>query len=66
MNIDNLDIDEVIASARESLFGMGTDGFCLECGGVRDGCEPDAEKYECWDCGELAVYGAETLLIVVA
>lgn len=39
-------------------------GICLECGEVRDNCEPDAEKYECESCGELKVYGAEQMLIM--
>jgi hypothetical protein len=39
-------------------------GFCVECGNEADGCEPDAEKYECESCGEHAVYGADQLLIM--
>ena len=31
-----------------------------------DGVEPDAEGYECCVCGEPAVYGAETLMIMMA
>ena len=37
-------------------------GFCLGCGSERDGCEPDARRYECYDCGENKVWGAEELL----
>ena len=34
-------------------------GLCVKCGGV----EPDARGYECDDCGEPTVYGAEELLL---
>ena len=39
-------------------------GFCTMCGAERDRCEPDAREYECEECGELAVYGAEELLMM--
>ena len=39
-------------------------GFCLACGESQDGCEPDAEHYECVSCGKREVYGAEQLLIM--
>lgn len=32
-------------------------GFCYTCGEERDGCEPDAIKYECPSCGASEVYG---------
>ena len=38
-------------------------GFCLACGEVQDGVEPDASKYICDCCGEKKVYGAEDLLL---
>ena len=41
-------------------------GFCLACGAEQDGCEPDAEGYECEACGEPQVYGAEELLMRIA
>jgi len=37
-------------------------GFCLACGYVQDGLEPDAAKDECEDCGEHKVYGAYELI----
>lgn len=41
------------------------DGFCYACGNLNEGShEPDAEKYECEDCGELASYGIETAYIM--
>lgn len=39
-------------------------GFCLACGAARDGCEPDARKYNCESCGNDLVYGAEEILLM--
>jgi predicted RNA-binding Zn-ribbon protein involved in translation (DUF1610 family) len=39
-------------------------GYCTECGAMREMCEPDAREYECDECGALAVYGAEELVIM--
>ena len=40
-------------------------GICLECGDVTyGGVEPDAECYECEDCGEEKVYGIEEALLM--
>lgn len=39
-------------------------GFCLACGYVQDGCEPDAEKYVCESCGKPKVYGAAELALM--
>lgn len=36
-------------------------GFCLACGQECDGVEPDAEKYDCLNCGKPKVYGLEEL-----
>lgn len=33
-------------------------GFCLACGEVAEGVEPDARGYGCECCGEPRVYGA--------
>lgn len=40
-------------------------GFCIACGALADGVEPDARRYECDQCGERKVYGAEELLMMV-
>lgn len=45
--------------------GDGT-GFCLACGAERGECEPDAREYECEECGQHKVYGAEELLMQLA
>ncbi len=52
----------------EVLFGTGSPGVCLECDAYDEyaGCEPDAEGYECGDCGAMAMMGAETALMVGA
>lgn len=39
-------------------------GFCLACGEVQEGCEPDADKYVCDCCGAPKVYGAAQLVIM--
>jgi hypothetical protein len=39
-------------------------GYCIACGASRDGCEPDARKYPCEECGKRAVYGAQELLLM--
>ena len=38
-------------------------GFCLACGEIQDGVEPDASKYTCDCCGENKVYGPENLIL---
>ena len=42
----------------------GSQGLCVACGEVRDGCEPDARGYECESCETRAVYGAAELLMM--
>jgi hypothetical protein len=39
-------------------------GFCLACGHMQYGCEPDARRYHCEACGEKKVYGAQELLLM--
>ena len=54
----------ICAVVEEQMFGLDNLGFCVSCGHEQEGCEPDAAKYECEECGERAVYGAEQLLIM--
>jgi hypothetical protein len=61
--MSNLDMERVIEVAQECMFTLATTGFCLECGEEQEGCEPDAEGYECECCGEFAVMGAEQCLL---
>jgi hypothetical protein len=39
-------------------------GYCLACGAMRESCEPDAREYQCYDCKQLKVYGAEELMLM--
>lgn len=39
-------------------------GFCLACGELAYGVEPDARRYECECCEARAVYGLEELLVM--
>ena len=47
--------DELHAHCEEN------DGWCLGCKAVTQsgGCEPDARKYRCPECGEYTLYGME-------
>lgn len=56
--------ERLMAAVEESMVGMNDDGFCVACGADAMGVEPDAELYECSECGERAVYGAEQLLFL--
>ena len=49
---------------RTQLFGLDNLGFCLDCGCETDGVEPDARKYHCDECGMMAVYGLEELVMM--
>ena len=39
-------------------------GFCASCGEYHEYVEPDAQNYECGNCGRKEVYGCENILIV--
>ena len=42
-------------------------GWCLACGAqFHSGIEPDGRGYECEECGEKEVFGAEEILIMEA
>ena len=58
--------DEILEAAQEQMFGMGNDGFCLACGEMQDGCEPDARNYKCESCGRLWVYGATEIITEIS
>lgn len=58
---DTLTIDMILSAAEDD---MSNTGFCLACGNEQHNCEPDAREYECEECGERKVYGAEELLIM--
>lgn len=54
--------DRVLTAVNDSMFGLGSTGFCVKCGEEQEECEPDAREYECDSCGAHAVYGAEEVL----
>tara|TARA_R100000664_G_scaffold23097_1_gene32669 strand:- start:1190 stop:1390 length:201 start_codon:yes stop_codon:yes gene_type:complete len=55
--------ERILELAMRSMFGTENVGICTACGYEQDGCEPDAENYECEDCGERKVQGVENLLL---
>jgi len=55
-----IDIDRLLEAIRSDEYM----GFCTACGAEAYGVEPDARRYTCDECSELAVYGAEELLIM--
>jgi len=56
--------DEQLVDAIDRMEnGMENPGFCTACGAEREGCEPDARNYECWDCGEHKVQGLLELVM---
>jgi len=48
----------------DSYMNDGNVGFCLHCGAMKVGVEPDAENYECDRCRRRKVYGLEQLLML--
>jgi hypothetical protein len=57
--------DRVIAAVEATRQSLDNPGICICCGADAEGVEPDARKYKCESCGELGVYGAEELLLVI-
>ena len=56
----------IIAALDRQHSSLANPGFCAACGAEAEGVEPDARGYECEECGEPRVYGAEELLFRVA
>ena len=66
MNIhSSITVDRILPLAESEMFGLENPGICLACGEERDGCEPDARNYECYDCGEHKVFGAQEVLFML-
>ena len=57
--------ERVIDAMQSQTFGLENPGFCLACGADHDGCEPDARNYDCYECGEKQVFGAEEVFMVM-
>ncbi len=53
----------VAEAVERRMTTLDNPGFCLVCGHENGGCEPDARDYECEACGEMAVMGADDLLM---
>jgi len=60
------EIDELVEKAIVLAENGEQAGFCLACGAEHDEIEPDARKYECEQCGEYKVYGAEEIVLMYA
>lgn len=62
---ESLTAERIVEACERRNISCDNPGFCTECGRDADGCEPDAREYECEECGEQAVYGAEELLFCI-
>lgn len=56
----------VMTSEEFSQATSEDEGFCVYCGEIASGVEPDAERYECESCESCGVYGFEQLMIMGA
>ena len=61
----SLTVARITKAAERQMFGTDDPGFCIKCGDEVSGCEPDARKYPCDECGTNTVFGAEELLFHV-
>ena len=60
----NLTLEIILDAIERRDTCLDNPGFCLVCGNEQDGCEPDARNYQCEECGQWQVFGAEELLIM--
>jgi len=58
--------DKTFKMTEEDYYAARSDyeGICKECGELRSQTEPDAEGYECYACGAMAVQGIENALMM--
>ena len=61
----DITLAKIAEAVERRMSSLDNPGFCIACGTEADGCEPDAREYECECCGEMAVYGADELLMEV-
>ena len=61
-----ISMKRVMRAVKAQMFGLENPGFCLACGADADGCEPDARKGPCEECGKREVYGAEEVMMMGA
>jgi hypothetical protein len=57
-------VNRILAACERAMASLDNPGFCLACGEEAEGCEPDARRYACDNCGERRVYGAEEILLM--
>ena len=57
--------ERVELAIQDSITDCANPGFCLACGDDADGCEPDARNYKCMACGQLEVFGAEEVALML-
>lgn len=61
--LNSAKLESIIMEELETEGSDSGNGVCVECGFVQGGVEPDAESYECEECGKLAVFGMEQALL---
>lgn len=64
---ESITFDRLEAAILDQSEGVEYPGFCVKCGAVADGVEPDAREYDCEACSTAGtVYGAEELVLMTA
>ena len=53
-----------MSELEEVLENDDNEGFCLACGALQGGVEPDATNYTCDRCGGYRVFGAQQILLM--
>lgn len=61
----SLTTELLMAAAERRAHSLDNPGFCTSCGCEQEGCEPDAQGYECEECGESTVSAPEILLGII-
>jgi len=59
----SITLEKIEDAVRREMYGTDNPGFCVVCGHEQEGCEPDAQNYECEECGENMVFGAAEILM---
>ena len=62
---ESVTADRVMEACQRRITTLDNPGFCVSCGADADDCEPDARYYECENCGERKVFGAEELMLAL-
>lgn len=62
---DSITFERVMEAYERQMFSLDNPGFCLSCGVDHDEWEPDAEIYECYNCGENKVMDAQNVLMLI-